>query len=93
MGAGVIPDLEQHGEERMPMYSLWRESDNKTFDPVEARNDRHAIAIFSQQLGVELTLNEGPAGPPYMMGRLGKAVAWMKPQDIPVWVKEPDSSN
>ena len=77
----------------MPMYSLWRESDNKTFAPVEARDNTHAVAIFCQQLGVELTLDEGPAAPPYMMGRRGKAPAWTKPPDIPVWVKEPAQSN
>lgn len=77
----------------MPKYRLWRVSGNKTFDPVEARDDRHAIAILSDQLGVELTLDEGPAGAPYMMGCRGKAAAWTKKPDIPVWIKEPDSSN
>ena len=77
----------------MPAYSLWRVSGNKTFDPVEARDDRHAIAILSDQLGVELTLDEGQAAPPYMMGRLEKEVNWTKKPDIPVWVKEPDSPN
>ena len=73
----------------MTIYSLWQESDNTTLDGVEARDDAHAVAIFSRQLGVELTLDEGPAAAAYMMRRTENEAHWAKAPDIPVWVKAP----
>ncbi len=77
----------------MPIYRLWRASDDTTFDDVDARDNAHAIAMFSQQLDMAFTLEEGPNVAPYMMGRIAKEVGWTKAPDIPVWVKEPRPSN
>ena len=81
----------------MPIYSLWQESDDTTLDGIEARDDAHAVAIFSRKLSVELTLDEMPAGAPYMMRRIEKEEAakaqWAKAPDIPVWAKVPTLSN
>ena len=73
----------------MPRYTLWRESDNSTHGPIEARDDVHAIAIFGQNLDITFTLEEGPMVPGYMMARKDTAdAAWAKPPEIPVWVVE-----
>ena len=81
----------------MPIYSLWREHDDRTFDGEEARDAAHAVGIFSQKLGIELTLKEGPAAPSYMMRLVERHdpmnPRWVKAPDIPVWVKEPSPSN
>ena len=81
----------------MPIYSLWRERDDTTFDGEEARDAAHAVDIFSHKLGVELTLDEVPAGPPYMMRLVERHdpmnPCWAKAPDIPVWVKGPTPSN
>ncbi len=81
----------------MPIYSLWRESDNTTIDGVEARDDAHAVAIFSRQLDVELTLDKGPAVATYMMRRTEREEAlkarWLKAHDILVWAKMPSPPN
>ena len=71
----------------MPWYRLWRQSDNKTFDDKNARDEEHALELFGQELGVPLTLTEGPAAPPYMMGRIEKEVGWTKKPDIAVYEK------
>ena len=78
----------------MPWYRLWRQSDNKMFDDKNARDEKHALELFGQGLGVTLTLTESPtdAGPPYMMGRIEKEVGWTKKLDISVW-EVPPSSN
>lgn len=68
----------------MPIYRLWRQLDNETFEE-DARDDEHALAVFGQLLNVRLTLTEGPAAPPYMMGRVEKALHWVGPLDIPVY--------
>lgn len=68
----------------MPKYRLWRQSDDTSFDE-DARDDEHALVVFGKLLGVSLTLTEGPAAPPYMMGRLEKALGWTKRPDIPVY--------
>ena len=80
----------------MPIYSLWRERDDTTFDGEKADDAADAVDIFSQKLGIELTL-EGPAAPSYMM-RLVEThdpmnPRWVKAPKIPVWVKEPSPSN
>ena len=69
----------------MSIYRLWRQSDDKTFEDIEARDERHALAIFQEMFGLKLTFAEGPAAPQYMMGRIEKAVSWTKPLDIPVY--------
>ena len=77
----------------MPMYRLWRASDDKTFENVEGRDDTHAVALFSRHLGVTLTLEEKRHEvAPYMMGRREKEAAWTMAPDIPVWIKEADLS-
>ena len=76
----------------MPIYRLWRESDNKTFDDKDARDDKHALILFGQELNVTLTLTEGPAAPQYMMGRIEKGASWTKPPDISVY-EVPERSN
>lgn len=68
----------------MPIYRLWRQSDDKTFEK-DARDDEHALVVFGQLLGVTLTFAEGPAAPQYMMGRIEKEPSWTKPLDIPVY--------
>lgn len=78
----------------MPYYRLWRESDNTWHGPVNARDDAHAVAIFSEQLNLMLTLEEGPMVATYMMARKDSTEPeWAKPPSIPVWVKELDPSN
>ena len=82
----------------MSIYSLWRERDNTTFDGEEAHDAAHAVDIFSQKLGIELTLKKGPAAPSYMMRLVVERhdpmnPRWVKAPNIPVWVKEPSPSN
>ena len=81
----------------MPYYRLWQQSDDTWHGPVNARDDAHAVAIFSEQLDVSLTLEEGPMVATYMMARRDRQeppkATWAKPPDIPVWVKEPSSPN
>ncbi len=69
----------------MLIYRLWRESDDKSLDDIEARDDEHALGVFGQQLGVTLTLTAGPAAPQYMMGRIKKWASWTKKPDIAVY--------
>lgn len=73
----------------MPDYTLWREADNSDHGPVHARDDAHAVAIFSKQLGTNLTLEEGPSVATYMMRRRDRqeGATWEKPPGIPVWEK------
>ncbi len=68
----------------MPIYRLWRESDNKSFNK-DARDDEHAVVVFGELLGVTLTLEEGPTAPPYMMARIEKEASWTKKPDIAVY--------
>ena len=68
----------------MAIYRIWRQSDNETFD-MEARDDEHAVKVFGELLGVTLTLAEGPAAPPYMMGLIEKDVSWTKKPNIAVY--------
>ena len=74
----------------MSSYSLWQ-PDNTTVEGVEACDDAHAVAIFSERIGVELTLDEVVGGVTYMMRREQAQdpdkPQWVKPHDIPVWVK------
>ncbi len=67
----------------MPIYRLWRQSDDKTFEK-DARDDEHALAVFGQELGVTLTF-EGSAAPQYMMGCIKKEASWTKKPDIAVY--------
>ncbi len=69
----------------MSIYRLWRDSDDKSFDDIEARDDEHALEVFGQQLGITLTLKEAPAAPQYMMGRIEKWASWTKKPDIAVY--------
>lgn len=73
----------------MPDYTLWRQADNTTHGPVNARDNAHAVAVFSGQLGINLTLEEGPNVATYMMARRDRqeGAAWARPPDIPVWEK------
>ena len=81
----------------MPYYRLWRQSDNTWYGPVNAREDPHAVAIFSEQLDIMLTLEEGSAAPSYMMAGRDRQdpgeATWAKDPDIPVWAKDPAPSN
>ncbi len=81
----------------MPYYRLWRQPDNTWHGPVNARDDAHAAAIFSEQLGITLTLEEGPLVATYMMARRDRQdpgeAEWAKDPDIPVWVTDPAPSN
>ncbi len=69
----------------MSIYRLWRDSDDKSFDDIEARDDEHALEVFGQQLGITLTLKEAPAAPQYMMGRIEKWASWTEKPDIAVY--------
>jgi hypothetical protein len=75
----------------MAIYRLRREVDGHTFDDVDASNAEHALAIFSRQTGVALTLNPGPAAPQFMMGLIEKGLHWAKPLDISVWERPPSN--
>ena len=81
----------------MAIYKLWRQRDNEEFVGEEARDAVHAAAIFSQKVGVELTLKEGDAAPDYMMRLVEKRdpmnPSWAPPPNISVWIKEPSPSN
>ena len=79
----------------MPDYRLWRESDDGWSESVNARDDAHAVAIFSEQLGITLTLEQGPMVATYMMARRDRqeGATWAKKPTIPVWVKDPIRSN
>jgi len=80
----------------MPEYRLWQ-PDDTWLDSVHARDDETAVAEFSKQLGITLTLNEGPMVATYMMARRDSTeshvATWTKPPEIPVWVENLDRSN
>ncbi len=69
----------------MAIYRLWRASNGKSFDDIEARDNEHALEVFGQLLGITLTLTEGLAAPQYMMGRIEKGAAWTKRPGIAVY--------
>ena len=71
----------------MAIYRLWRQSDDHTFEVIDAADKKHALAQFEEKHGLALTLEEGDAAPEYMMGRMEKNVCWTHPPDIPVWEK------
>ena len=71
----------------MAIYRLRRPLDDHTFEDIEARDERHALAIFGEKLDLVFTLDAGEAAPEYMMGRIEKNVSWTRPPDIPVWKK------
>ena len=70
----------------MAIYRLWRQSDNRTFADIEARNAEHAVAVFGEKLGATLTLEEGQAAPQYMLAQIDKSVSFTTPPGILVWV-------
>ena len=55
--------LEAMGVHETEPNRLWRQSDDKTFDDKSARDEEQALELFGQELGVPLTLTEGPAAP------------------------------
>ncbi len=69
----------------MPIYRLLRVSDNKTFDDKDARDDKHALILFEQELGVVLTFTERPTAPQYLMGRMDTTQGGTKPPNISVY--------
>ena len=81
----------------MPYYTLWRAADDKTYDSISARDNAHAVAIYSEKLGIPFTLEEGPTVATYMMARKERRdpaeATWAKPPDIPVWVEDTEPPN
>ena len=74
----------------MPIYRLWRERDNATFE-CDAQNPEQAVSTFSRKLGVALTLDEGLAAPHYMMALVPTDIHWGNKFDIPVYEARPRS--
>lgn len=76
----------------MPYYTPRRASDNTKHGPISARDDAHAVAVFSTDLGISLTLEEGLVVAPYMMVRNEnqEGATWRKVPDIAVWVRDPN---
>jgi hypothetical protein len=75
----------------MPDYVLWIVEGDQEFPSVHARNDEHAVAIYSEQLGIRLTLEDQDLGAYGMLRkRLRETDRYSanKP-DIPVWRKDP----
>ena len=74
----------------MPDFELWIEDGNRTLPPVHARNDEHAAAIYGEQLGLHLTLEDQDVGA-YGMLRVTvqKKAHWAERHTIPVWNKGP----
>ena len=68
----------------MPIYRLWRVSDNETFEE-DARDEHHALVVFGELLGVKLTLEEGPPAPEYMLDPVETELHWNTPLTTPVW--------
>jgi len=76
------------GEEvNMSYYNLRRMADNEILSAV-CHNHEAALVEFGEELGVTLTLEEGPAVAEYMMGCHEETVGWIK-TDIPVFVVRP----
>ena len=59
-------------------------SDLETFTE-NARNDEEAVAKFSGQLGVDLTLRDTGVVAQYMMALVPPEVRFAPPEDIPVY--------
>jgi hypothetical protein len=76
----------------VPDYELWIVEGNQTLPLVHARDKNHAVAIYGEQLGLGLTLEEdqGVQGPCGMLRENPRErnAHWAKPPDIPVWLRE-----
>lgn len=76
----------------MPYYNLRRMADHEILSAV-CHDHEAALVEFGEELGITLTLEEGPAeeGPAvaeYMMGCREESLGWIK-TDIPVFVVRP----
>ena len=69
----------------MALYRIRRMADPETFTE-EARDTDEAVAKFSSQLGVNLTLKEGDIVAEYMMALVLPDPHFAKPEGIPVYV-------
>jgi hypothetical protein len=73
----------------MPDYELWIEHGYRTLESVHAKNRAHAAAMYAEQLGLHLTLEDQDDGAYGMLRetiRTGTA-HWAERHDIPVWCK------
>ena len=77
---------------RVMIYRLWRISDDKIFEDIEARDGGHALAIFQEKFGLKLTSIRGQAAPEYMMGHIKKDVNWTPTPNIPLWEEREPST-
>ena len=71
----------------MPYYNLRRMADNEILFAV-CRNHEAVLVEFGEELGVTLSLEEGPAVGEYMMG-CGEESLGSINTDIPVFVVKP----
>jgi hypothetical protein len=76
----------------MPIYRIRQERDTTTCE-CDASSPGDAIAVFSELLGITLTLTEGPAAPDYMMGRVERGPHWGEGKlEISVYEVRPDTN-
>lgn len=71
----------------MPYYNIKRMSDLKVLSE-SYPNDAEALVGFGRELGVTLTLEQGPNVAEYMMGCREESLGWVK-TDIPVYAVRP----
>ena len=73
----------------MPDYELWIVEGDRTLPTVHAKNAAHAVAMYGEQLGLHLTLEDPDYGPYGMLRetiRTGTA-RWVERHDLPVSCK------
>jgi hypothetical protein len=70
----------------MPYYELWIVDGNRTLPSVSARDEKHAVAIFGEQLGLLLTMEDQDVAPYAMLRETREREAhWVGRPEIPVW--------
>ena len=78
-------------EGALSIYRLWRSDGLEPFTETDARDCKHAVALFASQLGEPLTLEEQPALAPYMLDVIEpNLVKFREPPSIPVWRRSKD---
>jgi hypothetical protein len=70
----------------MPWYELW-ENGEHTLESVSAKDPADAVAIFGEQLGLRLTLEDQGDVAPYMLREIEANAGWSERRPkIAVWI-------
>ena len=80
-------DLQPAGAVAVPDYELWIAEGNKTLDTIHARNAAHALAMYGEQLGLHLTLDDQDDAAYGMLRETSRTETprWAERHNVPVW--------